>query len=188
MINAIRQLEADGLLLRPLSTADADAIRQACEDMLFQRWLPWRSGGYDAGRAEEFTAEYAAQRWASGEPIWALCKVSDPTALIGVLDLRNRGQGAWEIGYWMTSDARGRGWMITANHLAINAAFTALGARRIMHYARVGNAQSRKVARKLGFVPEGVRRKPVDGGVERQWQHSLLRSEWSGKSWATQAF
>ena len=118
-------------------------------------------GGYTLERAEEFVTDFASSNWESGQPIWALCFEADPDSLIGVLDLRDRGQGEWEIGYWMRPEVRGRGLMITANHLALNHVFSSLGALRVMHYARVGNTRSRNVARRLGFVPEGVRRKPV---------------------------
>ncbi len=181
-------LRGHGLLLRPLGTADLEQIRAACDDPLFLRWLPWRSGGYTRDSAERFLSEFAEKNWARGLPVWAICLEDSPGDLIGVLDLRDRGAGAWEIGYWMRADYRGRGLMQLANYLAINFAFNTLGALRIMHFARVGNYQSRKVARLLGFVPEGVRRKPVgEHGVERQWQHSLLRSDWARQPWAKSA-
>ena len=207
-----RELRGDGLLLRPLGAKDLPRIVEACSDPLFARWLPWLRGGYTLERAEEFVTDFASSNWESGQPIWALCFEVDPDSLIGVLDLRDRGQGEWEIGYWMRPEVRGRGLMITANHLALNHVFSSLGALRVMHYARVGNTRSRNVARRLGFVPEGVRRKPVvrsgEGAtvssgnasappanasatagetsvtMEIQWQHSLLRSEWQRQSWA----
>ena len=221
-----RELRGDGLLLRPLGAKDLPRIVEACSDPLFARWLPWLRGGYTLERAEEFVTDFASSNWESGQPIWALCFEEDPDSLIGVLDLRDRGQGEWEIGYWMRPEVRGRGLMITANHLALNHVFSSLGALRVMHYARVGNTRSRNVARRLGFVPEGVRRKPVarsgedatassgdrpassgdtpassgnasaqsgnpsatvggaSAGVEIQWQHSLLKSEWLRQSWA----
>ena len=214
-----RELRGDGLILRPLGATDLPRIVEACSDPLFARWLPWLRGGYTLERAEEFVTDFASSNWESGQPIWALCFEVDPDSLIGVLDLRDRGQGEWEIGYWMRPEVRGRGLMITANHLALNHVFSSLGALRVMHYARVGNTPSRSVARRLGFVPEGVRRKPVvrsgegatapsgnasapsgnasaqsgnpsatvggaSAGVEIQWQHSLLKSEWLRQSWA----
>ena len=156
-----RELRGDGLILRPLGAKDLPRIVEACSDPLFARWLPWLRGGYTLERAEEFVTDFASSNWESGQPIWALCFEADPDSLIGVLDLRDRGQGEWEIGYWMRPEVRGRGLMIAANHLALNHVFSSLGALRVMHYARVGNTRSRNVARRLGFVPEGVRRKPV---------------------------
>ena len=207
-----RELRGDGLILRPLGAKDLPRIVEACSDPLFARWLPWLRGGYTLERAEEFVTDFASSNWESGQPIWALCFEADPDSLIGVLDLRDRGQGEWEIGYWMRPEVRGRGLMVTANHLALNHVFSSLEALRVMHYARVGNTRSRNVARRLGFVPEGVRRKPVvrsgedakassgdtpapSGNasatagetsvvVEVQWQHSLLKSEWLRQSWA----
>ena len=107
-----RELRGDGLLLRPLGAKDLPRIVEACSDPLFARWLPWLRGRYTLERAEEFVTDFASSNWESGQPIWALCFEADPDSLIGVLDLRDRGQGEWEIGYWMRPEVRGRGLMI----------------------------------------------------------------------------
>ncbi|HEX6789237.1 MAG TPA: GNAT family N-acetyltransferase [Gaiellaceae bacterium] len=63
-----------------------------------------------------------------------------------------------EIGYWLRSDARGRGVMTRALVLAARWALGAGGAARVQLRADVENVASRRVAEKAGFQLEGVLR------------------------------
>ena len=148
-------------------------------DAEFKKWLPWIRGGFTRDRAKEFAREFSASNWASGEPVWALRVGGE---LMGVIDLRDRSAGAWEIGFWMHPEARGKGLMTSACALVVQAAFEHLDATRILHFARVGNDRSLRIARNLGFRPEGVRRKATPLGVERQWQSALLKSDWTARA------
>lgn len=172
---SLARLDGDGFWLDPVQAFDAGRLQVLADDPEFKKWLPWIRGGFNKERAREFAAEFSSSNWASGQPVWALRICGE---LMGVIDLRDRTQGAWEIGFWMHPDARGKGLMTRACALVIQAAFGSLGATRILHFARVGNDRSLRIARNLGFRPEGVRRKATPRGVERQWQSALLRSHW----------
>ena len=172
---AVERLVGEGFVLDPIRAGDAQRLEVLSGDEEFRRWLPWVRGGFTRERAGEFADEFSRENWASGQPVWA---VRIDGVLMGVVDLRDRGSGAWEIGFWMHPDARGKGLMTTACALVVQAAFDSLRATRILHFARVGNVRSLRIARNLGFVPEGVRRKLTPLGVERQWQSALLRSDW----------
>ena len=63
-----------------------------------------------------------------------------------------------EIGYWLRSDARGRGVMTRALVLAARWALGDGGAARVQLRADVENVASRRVAEKAGFQLEGVLR------------------------------
>jgi RimJ/RimL family protein N-acetyltransferase len=86
-----------------------------------------------------------------------------------------------EIGYWMRSDARGRGVMTRALRLAASWAFADGGAARVQLRADVENAASRRVAEKAGFQLEGVLRSAhwnARLGRRQDWaMYSLLPSE-----------
>lgn len=174
-IGAVERLDGNGFTLDPVHAGDAERLATLSQDEKFRRWLPWIRGGFTTERAREFAEDFSRKNWASGQPVWA---VRIEGVLMGVVDLRDRGEGAWEIGFWMHPDARGKGLMTAACALVVQAAFDSLGALRILHFARVGNVRSLRIARNLGFSPEGVRRKPTPSGVERQWQSALLRSDW----------
>lgn len=172
---AVEQLLGAGFTLDRLHAGDAPRLGILSQDEEFRRWLPWVRGGFTTERAREFADDFSRTNWASGQPVWAVRMGGE---LMGVVDLRDRGEGAWEIGFWMHPDVRGKGLMTAACALVVQAAFDSLGATRVLHFARVGNDRSLRIARNLGFAPEGIRRKPIPSGVERQWQSSLLHSDW----------
>lgn len=181
---SVETLRDKQVVLSPVTDADTDRIYDACQDTQFAKWLPW-AGGYTWEKAEQFTTETAPQSWERGNPLWgirALDQKGHPGELAGTIDIRDLGEGVWEIGFWMHRDSQGKGLMTAANRLVIDAAFRDLGAKRILHHAKVGNYPSRRIARNLGFRPEGVRRIELgDGSVESQWQSALLRSDWEGE-------
>jgi RimJ/RimL family protein N-acetyltransferase len=86
-----------------------------------------------------------------------------------------------EIGYWMRSDARGRGVMTRALRLAARWAFDESGAARVQLRADVENVASRRVAEKAGFRLEGVLRSAHWNprlGRRQDWaMYSLLPGE-----------
>jgi ribosomal-protein-alanine N-acetyltransferase len=70
-----------------------------------------------------------------------------------------------QIGYWVDRRVAGRGIIPTAVALAVDHCFFTLGLHRIEVNIRPENAASLRVVTKLGFRPEGLRRKylHIDG-------------------------
>lgn len=183
-LRSVVELRNRRVLLRPLEEEDAERVYDACQDQNFARWLPWAARGYTWEQAQEFIGEYSPAQWKSGNPEWGIFPLGEdgkPGELAGVIGLRQRGEGSWDIGFWMHRDQQGRGLTTSACALVVDAAFSELGATRVMHFAEVGNEASRRIARNLGFVPEGIRRveDPLDPGrVQEQWQSALVRPDW----------
>jgi RimJ/RimL family protein N-acetyltransferase len=72
-----------------------------------------------------------------------------------------------EVGYWLFSDARGRGVATRAVRAMVENAF-AQGIVRVEAHVRIGNEASERVLERLGFEREGVRRKLLrHDGVRR---------------------
>lgn len=188
---SVEIMRDDKVLLSPITSADTDRVYDACQDTQFAKWLPWAEG-YTWEKAEQFTTEMAPQSWERGNPLWgvrALDQNGHPGELAGAIDLRDLGEGVWEIGFWMHRDHQGRGLTTAANRLVVDAAFGKLNAKRILHHAKVGNYPSRRIARNLGFQPEGVRRiEQADGTVENQWQSALLVTDWEDEGGLTQSY
>jgi ribosomal-protein-alanine N-acetyltransferase len=63
-----------------------------------------------------------------------------------------------EVGYWLRSDARGRGLTSRAVKLLSDWAFRELGCQRLQLRADANNVASQRVAEKAGFTREGVLR------------------------------
>jgi len=102
------------------------------------RWQEeWRSGGR--------TRTFAARDVHSGE-------------LVGGCEIRLRDQGIAEMSYWTFPPHRGRGLAARAVRLACEYAFSELAVERMELYVEPGNHASRAVARKAGFVEEGILR------------------------------
>ena len=139
------------LTLRPGWPEDATALTAAIAHesvvMRISR-APWPYGVDDArsflGRPMS-TADMAMMITAMDLP--------EPR-LIGCIGL-HRQNGAYELGYWLTPDAWGRGYATEAGVQMIEIARIALGLTCLHagHYA--DNAASARVLAKLGFTPTG---------------------------------
>lgn len=72
------------------------------------------------------------------------------------------------VGYWVDQATAGRGVIPTAVALVSDHCFRALGLHRVELNVRPENTRSRRVAEKLGFRDEGVRRRYLH--IDRAWR------------------
>lgn len=92
---------------------------------------------------------------------------------------------ATSVGYWLDSAVGGRGLMTRALRPLLDHVLDDLGLRRVGLEAAVGNTASRRVAERLGFALEGVKRSAwmVGDRVDDHAVYSLLASDprpWHG--------
>ncbi len=124
--------------------------------------------------------------WASGASLTFALRLAKDGIAIGEADLQPRPPVTANFAYTVTPDHRGMGYAPRAARLLAEAGLTGFGFHRIELVCDVGNATSRRVAEKAGFVAEGVRRRsgwfenvPEFGGVPRdEAVYSLIRSEY----------
>ncbi len=166
------QPRSDGVVtLRPWTAADTPAIVDCLDgDDEISRWLDQIPQPYAladavayingcAGKAGTTSSGRRRERRLGGigEQAFALADASDGR-LLGSIGLRwNEEHDVAEVGYWLRSDARGRGLMTRALVLVTRIALEE-GAARVQLRAAVGNDASRRVAEKAGFRLEGVLR------------------------------
>ncbi|HSX21210.1 MAG TPA: GNAT family N-acetyltransferase, partial [Gaiellaceae bacterium] len=133
------------------TAADAPAIVECLDgDEEISRWLDQIPQPYAH-------ADALAYIGGVGEQAFALVDAEDGR-LLGSIGLRwNDDRDVAEVGYWLRSDARGRGLATRALVLVSRIAFVE-GAARLQLRAAVGNDASRRVAEKAGFRLEGVLR------------------------------
>lgn len=151
------------LELSPPRDSDVEAIFEACQDELIQRFTTVPSP-YAKSHAEGFVAK-AAEWWDAGtETTWA---VRHDGTLAGMIGLHGLGKGSGELGYWMTPAARGRGLVGEAARAVIDWGFSpeGPGLARIEWRAVVGNPASHRVAQRLGFRYEGRLRSALVNGA-----------------------
>ena len=86
---------------------------------------------------------------------------SEPARMVGQLNVAGIAWGSLcsaHIGYWVDERVAGRGIIPTALALAVDHCFQTVGLHRVEVNIRPENMPSRRVAEKLGFREEGLRR------------------------------
>jgi uncharacterized protein len=172
---------SDGVVgIRPWSEADVDALTIALADPEVSLWIPMIPYPYRAEDARDFIAltarEAEAQRMVAG----AIVDATDGRLLGGMgLTRISLANASAEVGYWVASHARGSGVATRATRMMVEWGFESLRLDRIGLLADVDNLASRRVARKLGFVEEGVLRAHMDTrrGRRDSVMYSRLRGE-----------
>lgn len=156
---------SDGVItLRAKTTADADALADACQDPEIPRWtrvpVP-----YFPEHALEWIAA-SEQELAEGSSIHWLAVDAAGTLLasVGLMEI-DLPSGCGEIGYWVAREARGRGVATRAVGLVREWAQRELGLTRIEIVVHEDNLPSRAVARAAGFATTGERRRSPRGGL-----------------------
>lgn len=172
--------------LRPWRPSDADAVAEACSDLLTQRWLPALPAPYTKADAEEYLSSREPEMAVGQALYWC---VADPAtdSCRGAMSLLlgGRGPAAGELGWWAHPGARGRGLLTDAARLAAAHAFApfaggGLGLHRLLVRVAEGNRPSQGVALRLGARPAGRDREAEryrDGHREDVLRYDLLAPE-----------
>lgn len=172
-------LRTDRLVLHAPTTADVDAITDACQDPDIPRWTTVPSP-YTREHGEDFV-KLVAGSWESGEEtVWGLFQDDVLVGMIGLHHITPHGSGASaEIGFWATAGARGQGLMVEAARAVIDWGFAELGLARIRWQAVAGNTASARTARALGFRYEGLQRQALTSprGRDDGWIAGLLPTD-----------
>ena len=119
------------------------------------RWLPWVQTTRDISDTRE-AIERSLVEYVAGSAL-ALAVVNDGHA-VGKIGLHGIGEpeGQAELGYWLATNARGRGLITRAARALIGHGFGTLGLRRVWLTCDVRNTPSRAVAERLGMRLEGT--------------------------------
>ncbi|WP_136193903.1 MULTISPECIES: bifunctional GNAT family N-acetyltransferase/nucleoside triphosphate pyrophosphohydrolase family protein [Actinomyces] len=173
------------LLLSAPAEADIDRIAEVCQDPDIQEWTTVPRG-YTRAHAQDFIDRTVSAGWEAGNDLnWAVREVgADGTAtLVGMMGISGQADGAWEIGYWLAPEARGRGTVSRAARGLIDVAFDPEGQVhaavlrwRCDIHDGVPNWASWRVAWGLGFRREGRVRSFLanDGVLHDGWVGTLL--------------
>lgn len=151
------------IMLRRWRRDDAAAVFEACQDERIQRWTvvprPYRRSD-----AEWFVVDHAEDQWAAGSGAPCALVTRDGGRLVGSMGVHWFREGVAAAGYWTAPDMRGSGYTSEGLRLLCEWTFRERSVVRMQLEAEVGNAASRAVAARAGFVEEGVLR---SGGVHR---------------------
>jgi RimJ/RimL family protein N-acetyltransferase len=179
------RLDAGAIELHRWRPAHAPGLCAAVSASLdeLRPWMPWAQ--------EEPTVEGHVAVLADGEDRfdqdleWQYVVVEPPTGQVaGAVGLHRRGGPATvEIGYWIRTDATGRGYATMASRALTGAAFT-----HLTHVDTVeirmdrGNRRSAAVPPRLGFhrVAEVDQEIDAPGQCGRWWVWQMTRQRWEG--------
>lgn len=176
-------LRTERLLLRPLEERDEEALAAACDDPDILRFVPLPDP-YGLKDAEEFVREVSRAGWRE-DTMYNFGVFTHGGDLVGSMGLvrlahlRTPERQA-ELGFWTAREQRRRGYTAEAGRAVVDWAFTSLGVERMEWIAQAGNEGSHAVARRIGFVDEGIQRaRIVHRGTRRDARiAALLPSDW----------
>lgn len=150
-------LATQRLRLRPLQTADADALYCLIDNWNVVRWLTSTPWPYTRPDMDEFIAHAAQADPSVGTPL-AIIVDGAPAGVFGYRHRRDEaGQPSanTHIGYWLGEPYWGRGYMTEAACAVIANLFATTSTPAIASGVLVGNAASLQIQMKLGFLETG---------------------------------
>lgn len=173
--------------LRPLAAADAPALFRLIDGdrERLGRWLPWVDETRTEGDSGRFIADAAEERQRRRSLVLGIFVEAALAGTIGLHYIEWFDRCA-EVGYWITRDREGQGYVGRATRAVLRFAFGTAGLNRIVIRCALGNDRSRRVAERLGFRCEGVLREAhyVRGRYLDQHLFALLRREFEPQTGA----
>lgn len=151
---------SDGLItLRPWLERDVPAIVSACSDADIAWWLDQVPQPYGETDGRTYVA-MTRRGWKDGTHAAFAVTDSATEEVLGSIGIHwlDAEQGVAEVGYWVRSEARGRGIATRATRLVSRWALTDCGMKRLQLRADQRNVASQRVAESVGFRREGVLR------------------------------
>jgi RimJ/RimL family protein N-acetyltransferase len=158
------------ITLRAVSPSDAPAVANAVHRSreALRRWMPWYRDDYDRGVAEMWIEQSVAGAAAGTDFQFAILDPSN--AIIGVVGFEDLSSesGRAMLGYWLATDATGRGIGRQAIALALDWARWQPAFRLIWAVVAEPNRASRRVLEVNGFRLVGPR------GVDERGDTALI--------------
>lgn len=168
------ELTEHGFHLRRLVPGDAEQLHGAIAASFAEihPWMPWCTEPVEIADQREFIERSRAD-WERA--VAFNYGVFDGEArLVGTVSLMDRiGPGGLETGYWLRTDATGRGVMTAAVQSLTALAFGLPGVARVEIHCDAANLRSAAVPRRLGFrldrEAERAITAPGETGTEQRW-------------------
>jgi len=138
-------------------------------------WDPERPADYwELPRVAERLRQQVAEAERGHSLCLSLADKDRPDRVIGVANLRNIIRGALQgchLGYALSPDATGRGYMTEAVAEVVRIAFTDLALHRVEANVMPRNARSLAVVERVGFEREGLSRRYLH--IAGSWEDHL---------------
>ena len=160
-------LDAGVCALRPWREADVPQLVSACQDPEIVRFTRVPAG-YDERDARDYVRSRQVAAIDGTAASFAVVETEAPDRVAGSISLfafapRHRRA---EVGYWVTTGYRGRGYGLAAVRAVTAWGFDALGLERIELLAATINPASQTVAERAGYAREALLRRAWRGKEE----------------------
>ncbi len=165
-------LKGERLVLRPLDDSDTGLIALYAGDARVASMLAEVPHPYPPGAAEAFIRRARA---GGAERHWAMDYAADEQSeLVGLISLKDRGDGRAVIGYWVAPQLWGGGFASEAAEMVIAHARRA-GFRVLNALVHQGNDASARVLTKVGFryTGEAEQFSTYHNGMHKVWTYEL---------------
>ena len=168
--------DTERFVLRPFRRRDTEALYRAVSASRTElsEYLPWAAKTYSKARAASFIKD-SMHSWREGRAYdFAIRRPESPGYHVGNVSVwhLSRTFRSGEIGYWIRTSETGIGIATEVARAVLKIGFDDLGMHRLILRIALGNLPSERVARKLGFVREGVLREEIKVG-NRWLDHSV---------------
>jgi uncharacterized cupin superfamily protein len=158
-------LETERLVLRPWGPAEAHdflALRISNQARLAE-WMRWAHTIPSLDEQLAQIIEWDRAFWSGGDVIYGLFEPDGKP--VGGVGMHNRsGALGKELGYWVTGDREGKGYVTEAVRAMLRLAFEVYGVDRVEIHTDPGNLRSRAVPERLGFLHEATLPRRSVGG------------------------
>ena len=147
--------------------------------------LPWLSWVLNTKSAEDeyaYLLNWCDKHWRNEQGCAYVIRHKETKAALGIIDLCNfkKADKSAEIGYWLSIDAVGNGYMSEAVKLVETEAF-ALGFHRIVIRNDTRNMRSANVAKNCGYHLDGVMRNDHWAEHENRYVDTNIWSKLDGE-------
>ena len=180
LIPLFEELHGERVIVRPYRSDDAQALFEAVDESRehIRPWLPFADAHKTVEESRDWIINQQA-KWLLRETMNAAIVEASTGRYLGGIGLHphNWDIRHFEIGYWLRKSAEGHGYMMEAVTLLTDYAFNELKANRIEILCDERNIRSASVARRLGYVQEGLMRNDStgpDGGLRNTLVFSLV--------------
>lgn len=173
-------IEAERIRLRVADERDIDRLVELANDRDVAAGTLRIPHPYAESDARAFLERASRDDEASSEVIFVIAQLTS-NQLMGTCGINvDRVNRSGEIGYWIGTPYRGRGYVHEAVTLLLDLSVFDLGIEKIWARVFTGNPRSSRVLERLGFQREGLLRSHLIKWDERrdleQW--GLLAEEW----------
>ncbi len=183
LIDIPMPIETDRLIIRPPMPGDGPAMTAAKEESWddLTRWMEWAKN-QPTPESDEITVRRSYAEFILRQDLMMMAferTTNKPVVFTGLhrIDWHAR---VFEIGYWVRTSARGKGYATEAANGLTRFAFKALNARKVVITHAEGNEPSAAVIRRLGFQQEAIARYGTtlpDGRVVDQYRYARFDTD-----------